>query len=250
MTTDTSDLTNDKRAADLDKLVRKLGQESASSAVARPKMGLAIARARAEGVIGDDDAAKTYDTYLEGRTAALGKSPLAVGTSDNGSYKANVSKNARIIKAAALATTGVDFVGVLERATTIRADMVANEPDTPVKPTFDAYVDLAREQLKQPEAALTDDTIRSVIRKPEAKEKDLIAKLVDDYKRMSKRAEAAAEDGAEAVSDALAPAIEAIAAAIEAAGGEVPLSKEEQKAAEAMSFLASRGYTLVSKSAE
>lgn len=235
--TNSPTLVNDTRLADTNKLIKKLGAESAHSALAKPKMALAIAQARADGVIGDDDGASTYDTYLEGRRSVLAKSSLGAGAEDGGSYKANVSKNTQIIKAAGLITAGVDFVDVLTRATAIRETLVAASEK--VWPTFDTYVKCAREQLKQADTALTDEQITEAARKHEQAEKDLVAKLVDDYKRMYKRAE-------EFPCDALAQAVASIGEAINEAGGEVPpMTKEEKQEAAAMAFIASRGFSLV-----
>lgn len=229
----TTNLVNDTRFADLTKAVKKLGAESANSALAKPKMALSIVQARIDGVIGDDDGAKTYDIYLEGRRGVLAKSALGAGSEDGGSYKANVSKNTQLLKAAGLIVGGVDFGDVLARATKIREDLLGS--DEKVKPPYDAYVDLARAQLKTPTAQLGDDTITEVVRKKEAAEKELVDKLIAAYKQARKLQD-----------DFAVPAMEAVVAgyadAITEAGGEVPaITKEEKKAAEAMAFLASRG---------
>jgi hypothetical protein len=230
------ELTNDQRLAETNKLIRKLGTESAHSALAKPKMALAIAQARADGLITDDAGSSTYDTYLEGRRAVLAKSALGAGNEDGGSYKANVSKNTQIIKAAGLVAAGVDFLDVLARTAAVRENLV--KADEKVKAPFDAIVDVARAQLKSPEAALDDDAITGIVRKKEAAEKDLIAKLVDDYKRIYKRAE---EFPCQALSDAVAN----IGDAINEAGGEVPpMTKDEKEAAAAMAFMTKAGFTV------
>lgn len=230
----TATLANDTRLADLNKAVKKLGAESANSALAKPKMALSIVQARIDGVIGDDDGGKTYDVYLEGRRGVLSKSALGAGSEDaGGSYKANVSKNTQLLKAAGLIVAGIDFGDVLTRATKLREDLIAS--DEKVKPPYDAYVDLARAQLKTPTVQLGDDAITDIVRKKEAAEKDMIDKLVAAYKTARKLQE-----------DLPTPAMESVVAgyadAIVEAGGEVPpITKEEKKAAEAMAFLASRG---------
>lgn len=234
-------LSNDTRLADTNKLLKKLGAESANSALAKPKMALAIAQARADGVIDDNAGAATYDTYLEGRKSVLAKSTLGSGTEDGGSYKANVSKNTQIIKAAGLIAAGVDFVDVLERGTAERDNQA--KAGEKVKPAFEAYVDLARAQLKDPTVALSDDAISDVVRKKEAAEKDLIAKLVDDYKRMYKRADEVATNLGGGAADAIDEAVKAIGEAISEAGGEVPAMTKGAKAeAEAMAFLTKMGF--------
>lgn len=232
----TTNLVNDTRFADLNKVVKSLGAKSAFSALAKPQMALAIVQARADGVIGDDDGAKTYDTYIEGRRGVLAKSQLGAGSEDGGSYKANVSKNTQLLKAAGLTVSGVDFVDVLTRATSIRETLV--KADEKVKPTYDAYVDLARAQLKVPTAALDDDAITEVVRKKEAAEKELVDKLIAAYKTARKLQE-------DFPCQPMADAVAGYADAITEAGGEVPaITKEEKKAAEAMAFLASRGMTV------
>ncbi len=233
----TSNLINDTRLADLNKLVKTLGTKSANSALAKPQMALAIVQARADGVIGDDDGAKTYDTYLEGRRSVLAKSTLGAGAEDGGSYKANVSKNTQLLKAAGL--PGIDFPEVLTRSTSLRADLVAN--DEKVKAPFDAYVDLARAQLKQPGEVLSDDEITGVIRKKEAAEKELVDKLIAAYKTARKLQD---DFNVQAMSDVVA----SYADAITEAGGEVPaVTKEEKEAAKATAFLVSRGFKIVTE---
>jgi len=233
MTNLSHDTANDTRLADANKLLRKLGVESAHSALAKPKMALAIVQARADGVIDDDAGASTYDTYLEGRRSVLAKSQLGAGAEDaGGSYKSNVSKNTQLIKAAAL--PDVDFVDILTRATAIREGLI--KADEKCKPVFDAYVDLARAQIKQPDTSLGDDEITEVVRKKEAAEKDAIAKLVDTYKRVYKQAE-------EYKLEPLLAAVQSVGEAIAELGGEVPaMTKEEKERVSAMAYIARMGF--------
>lgn len=233
MTNLSHDTANDTRLADANKLLRKLGAESAHSALAKPKMALAIVQARADGVIDDDAGAATYDTYLEGRRSVLSKSQLGAGAEDSGgSYKANVSKNTQLLKAAAL--PDVDFVDVLTRATAIRDSLITSGEKC--KPVFDAYVDLARAQIKSPDASLDADEIVGIVRKKEAAEKDAIAKLVDTYKRVYKQAE-------EYKLEPLLAAVQSIGEAIAELGGEVPaISEEEKEHASAMAYIARMGF--------
>ncbi len=242
MTATAPALANDTRFADLTKVIKKLGSESASSALAKPKMALSIVQARADGVITDDDGAKTYDTYLEGRRSVLSKSMLGAGAEDGGSYKVNVSKNTQLLKAAGLTAAGVDFIDVLTRATELRDGLV--KADEKVKPTYDAYVDLARAQLKVPTAALDDDAITEVIRKKEAAEKELVDKLIAAYRTARKLQD-------ELPIDAMAEAVSAYADAITEAGGTVPpITKEEKQAASATAFLISKGFVVNATPAE
>jgi hypothetical protein len=107
-----------------------------------------------------------------------------------------------------------------------------------VKPTYDAYVDLARAQLKSPTAQLDEDTITEVVRKKEAAEKELVDKLVAAYKVARKLQD-------DFPCQPMETAVAAYADAITEAGGDIPaITKEEKKEAAAMAFLASRGVTV------
>jgi hypothetical protein len=233
----TTNLVNDTRFADLTKTVKKLGAESANSALAKPKMALSIVQARIDGVIGDDAGAMTYDIYLEGRRATLEKaSSLGADAEDAGSYKANVSKNTQLLKAGGLIAAGVDFGDVLTQATRVRESLV--KAGDKVKPTYDAYVDLARAQLKSPTTQLDEDAIIGIVRKKEAAEKELVDKLVAAYKVARKLQE-------DFPCQPMETAVAAYADAITEAGGDIPaITKEEKKEAAAMAFLASRGVTV------
>lgn len=224
----TTELVNDTRLTDLNKTVRALGTQSANSALAKPKMALAIVQARMDGVIDDNAGEATYNTYMEGRRKVLSTSLLGSGAEDGGSQKANVSKNTQLLKAAGLITAGIDFAEVLSRATQIRDD--AFKADEKVKPTFEAYVDIARAQLKAPTAALTDDELSVIVRKPAKAEKELVDKLISAYKTARKLQD-------DFAIPAMAEVCDGYAKAIEEAGGEVPAVGDEEKAtAEVMNF--------------
>lgn len=231
-----TNLINDTRLAETNENLRKLGRMSASSALAKPQMALAIAKARADGILTDADGEATYEEYLKGRRDALKKNIIGAGAEDDGgSHKANVSKNTQILKAAGLASAGIDFVDVMTRATTIRADLV--KAGEKVKAMFEVYVDCARAQLKDTSAALTDEAITVIAKKKERAEKELVDKLVDLYKRAHKLAE---EFDVQSMRDT----VDDLKSAIVEAGGEVPaITKEEKAAAEATAFLAKQGFT-------
>lgn len=231
MTTDNLDT----RLADTNKLIRKLGSESAHSVLAKPKMALAIAQARVDGIIGDNDGEAVYTVYLEGRKNVLSKSSLGAGEDDSTSFKANVSKNTQIIKAAGL--PGVDFLDTMTKATAERENLV--KAGEKVKPMFDAYVDLARAQIKEPTVKLEVDAITGIVRKKEAAEKEIVDKLIAAYKTARKL-------GDDFPCKPMADVVDAYKKAIEEAGGEVPpVGEEEKKAAEVTAFLAARGMTAV-----
>ena len=219
---------------DLNKILRALGKDSVKSTVAKPRMAIAICRAAADGIIGEDDAETTYKTYLEGREEETGKNNLAEGATD-GSRKANVSKNMQIIKLGML--PAIDGPALLERVNDARLHAVRyGGDDVKVKPAFDCFVDAARAQLAKPKEELTDEEINSLVRKPEGKEKDLLQRLMDDHKRLNKRLE-------ELPSPAIENAIRCIEDAMcEINGGVLPaLTKEDKKAEEAMAFLRKMG---------
>lgn len=216
---------------DLNSQLRELGRDSVASALAKPRMALAITRAAADGIIGEDDAAATYEQYLQGRQYAISRNAMAQGDEDKGSVKANVSKNMQLIKLGLLPK--VDGPALLDRVTDLRTSMVGG--DVKLKPTFDCFVDAARAQLAQPNEELTDEQIEGIVRKPEPKNKDIIDKLIEDYKRLNKRHDELPSPGVEA-------AIRGIADAIKECGGELPpLTKEEKKAADAIAYLKSVG---------
>lgn len=220
---------------DLNKLLRGLGKDSIKSTLAKPRMAIAICRAAADGVIGEDEAEATYMTYLEGREEETGKNSMAEGASDGGSKKANVSKNMQIIRLGLLNT--VDGPALLDRVNDARLHAVRNGgEDVKVKPTFDCFVDAARAQLAKPNEELSDEEINALVRKPEGKEKDLLQRLIDDHKRLNKRLEelpsAAIENAIRCIEDAMC----------EINGGKLPpLTKEDKKAEEALAFLKKMG---------
>jgi hypothetical protein len=225
----------DTRLSDTNKLIRKLGSESAHSVLAKPKMALAIAQARVDGIIGDGDGEAMYNVYLEGRKNVLSKSTIGAGEDDSTSLKANVSKNTQIIKAAGL--PGVDFIDTMTKATSERESLAKSGEK--VKPMFDAYVDLARAQLKEPTVALSDEAITGIVRKKEAAEKEIVDKLIAAYKNARKL-------GDEFPCGPMADVVDAYKKAIEEAGGEVPaVTKEEKEAANVTAFLAKHGMTAV-----
>ncbi len=228
-----TDTNLDTRLTDTNKLIRKLGTQSANSAIAKPMAAIAIAQARADGILTDDSGEACYAVYLEGRKQVLSKNALGAGEDDSTSFKANVSKFTQIIKAAGLVATGIDFIDVINTATNERENLAKSGEK--VKPAFDAYVDLARAQLKEPTVQLTEEQITGIVRKKEAAEKDLVDKLIAAYKTARKL-------GDDFPCKPMADVVEGYKHAIEEAGGEVPpVGKEEKAAAEVTQFLASRG---------
>lgn len=242
-----SNLSNDNRRAVLKKELEALGKESVNTS--KPAMALRIVRAAQEGVIGEDDAADTFAEYLAGRVKKVTDTNAGMlddeGQGENkNSKKANVSKNKQLLKAAGLFLTDakVDFLDVLNRAVTLRGADVKTGVD--VKPPFDCFVDLAREQMKNPTAALDDEQITKKIRKSEgAGPKDFGQLLLGDLSRLSKRRDDSAN---ETENQQPMPALDAIVEALKELlgelGVEIPKSKDEKAEEEALAFLAKRGH--------
>jgi len=225
--------TNDTRLRDFNKQLLELGKVSAEGGVlAKPTMALAIVKAATDNIIGEADAEKTYDRYLEGRTSILTNAKkLAVGGIGAGddiasanSRKANVSKNLQLIKAAViLKGNDTTFHDVLTTAAKLREDILTENNKAEVKPVFDVFVDCARAQKKS-EVPLTDDEIRGEIYKPEAAEKSDLDRIIGLYKSARKLAE-------EIRSTGLDNAVVELIGAITTLGGDVPPVTDAEKEA-------------------
>ena len=202
------------------KALDKLAVADANGALCKPKIGLTLATDARDGAITPDDAEALYDRYKEKRRAELAKNNrLADDKPDSKQGRAaNISKNVQLITCAIL--PNVDGVATLENMLDARLEMSGSDT---VWPAFESMVIAARAQLKSPDVQLTMDELRTLCVKPEAKEKDLIAKLVEDYKRMTKRHD-------EFPCQAIEAAVHAIGDAIQEAGGELPAMTKEEKA--------------------
>jgi hypothetical protein len=231
----TTTMTNHEIAiANLDKEMAKLGAESVN--IARPKLAVTLVRAAAAGDIDEDDVEARYDAYLAGRTKAQSRTALASGVEDGNGKKANVSKCRQLVRMGML--PAVDGPALIDTTVTVRGNLLENEEA--VKAPFDAFVDVARAQIAQPDAQLTEEQIAAAIRKPEKASKTELQKLIDLYKNAAKMAELL--PGNEAMKDAVGD----LASAIVEEGGEVPpLTKEEKEAHAAMAYLARRGLVIV-----
>jgi hypothetical protein len=162
-TTVLHNLTNDTREAEFDTFTREKGRESATGKDALPAWAIGFVRAVYDGVFptakdanGEDAAMRKFKMYAasEGKKAYHDRS--------QGSQKAQVSKVRQLMNAAA--NPKYDFVDVLNRGITIRQEAI--DAGIEVKSPFPAYVDLAREQLKQDDE-LDDATIYAVVIKNE-----------------------------------------------------------------------------------
>jgi hypothetical protein len=237
-----NNLVNDTRLADLNKQLAALGKESVNTA--KPKLALVAARAAQERVITEDDAKATFDQYLAAQAKAAAANSLAAGGGDSNpdSYKSNLSKHRQCIRVGAL--PNVDGVDVLNRAIEIRARLV--EAGQKVKATYQAIVDAASKQCKQPDNALSDDDLTDIVRKVEKDEADdsLLNDLIGTYKTLAKRLDRAHTDAPNVVPSVEA-ALNSIGDAIKALDGELPAVTKEEKQAEAFALKAKKlGFAL------
>lgn len=210
----------------LAKRLYKLGKQSIAGDTARPDFGLAILQEAVAGRKGEDDAAALYQLYLNGRLDAMGGKVTAAGNDgDAGAVKQQVSKARQILKMGAL--PAIDPEMVMDRAMNERKEVAAT--GAKVKAAYDAMVDVARAQIKQPDEELTAEQLRAIVSKPEPRSKDDLEKLVDAYKAAAKMHEVFASSHTET-------AVNALADAIVEAGGEVPPTSKQDK--EVAAFLA------------
>ena len=141
-------LSNDKRLSDLLKQVGQFGAEASLGKDSLPKLAHAVVRAAADGIIdadtkdakGNDSATIIYERY------AANESKKAIHEHSSGGKKANISKLRQLISMGVMTT--IDAVEVMQAAFEARNAMIAD--DNKVKSAYPFYVDVAREQLKQP----------------------------------------------------------------------------------------------------
>jgi hypothetical protein len=176
-------LKNDTRLEEFEQFVKDQGKASAMGDEALPVFAIGFVRAVYDGVVdvakdanGDDASTRYFKKYA----AAEGKKKFHDRSTN--SQKAQVSKLKQLEKAAS--NPKFDFVDVLNRGVTIRQQAVKDGIE--VKSPFPAYVDLAREQLKQDDE-LTDDVIYStVVKSDTTKEKTLEGELKAIAKKLEK----------------------------------------------------------------
>lgn len=168
-------MSNDKRMSDLMKQVGKLGEEASLGKDSLPKLAHAVVRAAADGIIdleskdakGNDAAAQLYEKY------ATAESKKAIHEHSAGGKKANISKLRQLISMGALTT--VDAVEVMQAAFQARENMINDSQK--VKPAYPFYVEVAREQLKAPEAALDQSALEGLALKDAPNAKTLEGEL-------------------------------------------------------------------------
>jgi hypothetical protein len=171
--------TNDTRLAEFMASVREMGRDEASGKDALPKLAVAFVRAVADGVLemnkdsdGNDGAARVYYDYVKSKTKRQ------IHDRSDAGLKANISKLRQIGVFAG--NPKWDAVEVFNKTFTIRADH--EKDDIAVKPAYAAFVDVAREQLKQDDQ-LTDAQIgATVMATSKTKEVTLEGQLQKAYK--------------------------------------------------------------------
>jgi hypothetical protein len=151
--------TNDTRLSDFMTVVRDLGRDEAMGKDSLPKLAVAFVRAVVDGVVemdkdadGNDGAARVYYDYVKAKTKKQ------IHDRSDAGLKANISKLRQIGIFAS--SPKWDAVEVFNKAFTIRADH--EKDDIAVKPAYAAFVDVAREQLKQDDQ-LTDGQIGATV---------------------------------------------------------------------------------------
>lgn len=238
----TAPLAGDNIETGLDKLSKhltSLGRSEGKGSASRPSAALALADAAREGLIDEDYADSAFAAYARGTADAAKGNPLvtATGNADQKSAKQQISKFRQFIRAGAL--PGVDAPSVLRQAAEISKDLAAS--GTKVYSVFDGMLSVAREQIKQPDEALSPERISEIVTKPDTKDKSEIDKLIDLYKRTHKMWEKDFPNNGHMES-----AVHDLADAIKEAGGDVPAMTDEQKEeAAALAFLAKRGMIAV-----
>lgn len=158
---------NDKRLGDLMRQVTKLGEEASLGKDSLPKLAHAVVRAAADGVITADDAQSVYEKY------AAAESKKAIHEHSKGGLKANVSKLRQLIAMGEL--KAFDAVEVMQAAFDTRTAAVSE--DVKVKAAYPFYVDVAREQLKTPDVALTKEQLEHLVEKDAPADKTLEGEL-------------------------------------------------------------------------
>lgn len=172
---------NDKRRSDLNRMVKKLGEEAALGKDSLPKLAQAVVTAAADGVITANDAGALYERYAEA------ESNKAIHEHSAGGLKANTSKLRQLIAMGEMTT--IDPVAVMQAAYDEREKYIAEtaEAEGADRPKFKSaypfYVDVARAQLKT-DTALGAEHFRELMVKPEPKQKDLEAELTAIMKRL------------------------------------------------------------------
>lgn len=179
----TSEGKNDKRRTELNRQIKKLGEEAAAGKDSLPKLAHAVVQAAADGVIEPNDAEALYKRYAEA------ESNKAIHEHSAGGLRANTSKLRQLIAMGRMTT--IDPVAVMQDAFDERAKYLEEtaEAEASERPKFKSayafYVDLARAQQKT-DTPISAADMRDLMVKPEPKAKE----LEDELKAILKRLEA------------------------------------------------------------
>lgn len=234
--TNTTPATGDNSENRLDAVKRDmgmLGRAEALGQVSRASAFLKLADYAFNGTIGVSDAEVAYDTYLAGKSRVGSKNPLAIDQS-SGSRNAQVSKFRVSIKVGAL--PAIDGRDTLHRTVAMVEELVKS--GTKAQSPLDALCTVGRAQINAPDALLTDDEIRTLVAKAAPASKELLDKLIDEYKRLHRL-------HGEANLPSTGEAVDSYANAIVECGGEIPaVTKEEKKHAAFMAQAAAFGFTI------
>lgn len=229
-------LSNDKRLSDLLKQVNKFGEEAALGKDSLPKLAHAVVRAAADGIIdtetkdakGNDAAVQVYEKY------AAGESKKALHEHSAGGKKANISKLRQLIAMGAMTT--IDAVEVMQDAFEAREGMLREE-GVKVKSAYPFYVDVAREQLKQPNGKLSKEQLEDIVQKDAPAPKELEAVLKGIFKKLEDLTSGEGKDKLKDQDDLTIAAFEAIRERLDNIA-------TERKRAELMSKAAALGIKL------
>lgn len=220
-------LKNDTRLEDLDARLEAAGETVGTSKDVLINVALDLVRAAADGYLKPGQAQGRYEAYLRGM------SRKAVHEHSVGGVTANTSKMKKIIELGCL--PNVDGIGVLDMVLDVRSDLKAR--GVKVQGGYKAMVEAARVQLATPESQITREVIESICDGTPA-DKDLIDKLIAQYK-----ANVRLQD--ECPTDNMARVVDALREEIVAQGGNVPaVTKEDKEVAKAVALLAKKGVKL------
>lgn len=218
---------NDTRFNDVVKTISALARDEANGVDAKPKVAQYLVRAAADGVfdLAPDADGKFVWHDLYGRyVEAFGKKVLFDNTKDG--LKKGASEFKQLITFGAVRRDGA--VDVLNRAASIHASIDKKDR----KSAFPAFVDVARAQIKSPDADLTDGELETIVRKAEGKDKVQADFLKSAAKALEKAQEAS--DADPAIAEEIAALTDKLGALIAFLGNREAEAAERAKLAELM----------------
>lgn len=186
--------------------------------------------------VGPDDASEFYDAFQKAAFQSRG-----IAYAPENSYKVQISKFKRFGELAML--PGIDGIDLMNRTCDIIKDLAAMA-ESPLKGSaYDNMVDIARRQIKDATAEMTDDQIRAILSEVPDEKTDLDM-VMDAYKKSYRLSEKLADHGVDVTY--VDQATDAFAAQIKSMDGDLPpMTKEEQAKAKAFKVLKSQGFTIV-----